>query len=439
MYRAARALVIKPSKNQKILDETYDNSLDHIINYGVMAETVYAGGDVDLSAIDVLPDVVIFDVGSALDPSVLVEYSKRLLSNKLSQILPIVMVGAPCDFSLFDVNLHLNHRAPAHVIAKKLKHLIRVSAMKLEYARRIETARLFDVAAPALDSLQDSSSERLLVIGKGERYFQLAAIFEGTATLKSVATFEEARALLETHAFDCLIIDTVASNDFNIDTLKHFKLDTRFFTLPVLLLQEGLEMVEQEALVETGICDLFDLHGEAREIAKHAKTLIQAEKLRLSLLSAFKSSDFDKIRDKSTNLPNNDFFERHLDKLVRQSQAWKTPIAFGMLDVSVLFTTETKSDKTREKRILTQVGQTIASLVRAEDIATHRGDGKFIIAAPNSTGLTISVLIGRISAILNMTEFSAGGVIGKVDIDTHYFASQPQDSLAKIMDSLTIA
>ncbi|MEP2944324.1 MAG: diguanylate cyclase [Hyphomicrobiales bacterium] len=439
MYRAARALVIKPSKDQKLPATAYDSPLEQIINYGVITETVYAGSDVDLSVIDVLPDVVILDVGSALDPSVMSDYSKRLLSNKLSKVLPIVVVGSPNDFSLFDVNLHLNHRAPAHVIAKKLKHLIRVNAMKIEYARRIETARLFNVAAPAIESLQSPSSERLLVVGKGERYFQLASIFNGSATLKSAANFEEARTLFETHSFDCLIIDTLAYTNFDIDTLKQFKLDARYFTLPVLLLQEGLDTSEQEALVETGICDLFDLDGEANEIVTYTKTLIQAEKLRSALLMAFKSRGFDKIRDKSTNLPSNEFFERHLDKLVRQSQAWKTPIAFGMLDVSVLFNTETASDKQRQDGIFGQVGQTIASLVRAEDIATYRGDGKFIVAAPNSSGLTISVLIGRISAVLSMTEFSVGGLMGKVDVDTHYFDSKPEDSLAQIMESLTTA
>ena len=439
MYRATRALVIKPSKDQKLPAANYDSPLEQIINFGVITETVHAGGIVDLSSIDTLPDVVILDVGSALDPSVMTEYANRLLSNKLAEILPIVVVGAPADFSHFDVSLHLDHRAPAHVIAKKLKHLIRFSAMKLEYARRIETARHFKVSAPKLENLQTPSSERLLVIGKGERYFKLASIFEGTATLKSVSNFEEACSLFETQSFDCLIIDTLAYLDFDIDALKHFKLDACYFSLPVLLLQEGLDMAEQEALVETGICDLFDLHGEAHEIATYTKTLIQAEKLRNSLTLAFKSRGFDRIRDASTHLPSNEFFDRHLDKLVRQSQAWKTPIAFGMLDISVLFSTNNESDKKRQDVIIGQVGQTIASLVRAEDIATYRGDGKFIIAAPNSTGLTISVLIGRISSVLSMTEFSAGGVLGQIEIDTHYFDSQPEDSLSKIMETLTAA
>lgn len=439
MNRAVRALVIKPSKDQTTPIGFYKSSLDEIINFGVITETVHAGGIVDFSAVDVLPDVVILDVSSTYEPSIMADYSSRLLSNQLSQILPIVVVGTPSDFKLFDANLHLDHRSPAHVIAKKLKHLIRVTALKLEYARRVETARLFDVNAPALEALQEDTSERLMVIGKGERYFQLAAIFEGTATLKSVANFEEARALFETHSFDCLIIDTLAYRDFDIDTLKYFKLDARYFSLPVLLLQEGLEITEQDALVESGICDLFDLHAEAKEIATHTKTLIQAERLRHSLLAAFKSPNFNKIRDTSSNLPSNEFFERHLDKLVRQSQAWKTPIAFGMLDVSVLFNTDSPSDKKRHDVILDHVGQTIASLVRAEDIATYRGNGKFIIAAPNSTGLTISVLIGRISDVLKMTEFSAGGIMGKVDIDTHYFTSQPEDTLAQIMESLAFA
>ena len=439
MYRAARALVIKPSKDQTTAQAVYKSPMVETNNFGIITETIYAGGFVDLSEIDVLPDVVVLDTGGATDHTAMADYARRLLSNKLAQILPIAVVGSPKDFAHFDVNLHLDHRAPAHVIAEKLKHLIRVTTLKLEYARRAETARQFGVSAPTLETLQNTDSERLLVIGKGERYFHLAAIFEGTATLKAVANFDEARDAFAAKSFDCLIIDTLADQEFDIESLKHFKLDARTFTLPVLLLQEGLESAEQQALVEAGICDLFDLHSEAKEIATHAKTLIQAERLRKTLLKAFKSNGFDPIRDQSTNLPSNEFFESHLDKLVRQSQAWRTPIAFGMLDVSVLFHTQSESDEKRQAAILSQVGQTIASLVRAEDIATHRGDGKFIIAAPNATGLSISVLIGRISAVLSATEFSAGGTLGKVDIDTHYFTSRPEDTLTHIMESIVAA
>lgn len=439
MYRAARALVIKASKESLALNLLPDLSLDKLADFGIKTEVVHAGKAVDFSNIDQLPDVVILDVSATMDASVMADYSRRLQSSQISKILPIVMVGWPSDFSLFDVHLHLDHRSPAHVIARKLKHLIRAAAMKLEYARRIETAHLFNVSAPKLESLESNSSERLLVIGKGERYFQLARVFEGTATLKSAANFNDAIALLERSAFDCLIIDTVAFSAFQIQALKDFKLDARFFCLPVLLLQEGLTMDEQEVLVETGICDLFDLHGEAREIATHAKTLIHGERLRRKLLAAFKSPGFNKIRDQSTNLPSRNFFERHLDKLVRQSQAWNTPIAFGMLDIAIPFSTGTNDEPERHAAIFGQIGQTIASLVRAEDIATHLGGGKFVIAAPNSTELTISVLIGRISAVLAATDFSVGGELGKVEVTTSYFTSQPQDSLTRIMQGLIAA
>lgn len=442
MYRAARALIIKPSRNSASPAHSAparNATLQQIVNFGITAETVHAGGKADLSAIDTLPDVLVLDVCEGNAAAAMAAYARELAASGLSRILPVVMVGAASDFSLFDVDLHLDRRTPAHVSARKIKHVIRLAAMRLEYARRIETAGFFGVRPPDPESRHPASPARLLVIGKGERYFQLATIFGGTATLKVATTFEHACDLMKTASYDCLVIDTLASGRFDIEDLKTFKLDARFFTLPVLLLQEGLAMEEQETLIETGICDLFDLHGEAREIATYVKTLINAEKTRHALLAAFKAPGFGKIRDNATGLPSRAFFERHLDRLVRQSQAWKTPIAFGVLETKPLFDAKGKAGFAQEKSVLSQIGQIIASLVRAEDIATHFGGGKFVIAAPNSTGLTVSVLIGRIGAVLRMTEFSLGADTGRVEIATSYFESRPQDSSAKIMAGLTDA
>lgn len=437
MYRAARALIIKPPRDNQQISLDHD-PLQEIMNFGISAETVYAGGKVDLSAIASLPDIVILDAANSSDPMIMADYSRQLLTHSLSSILPIVMIGKASDFAKFDVNLHLDCRAPAHVIAKKLKHAIRIAAMKLEHMARLETARVFGIAAEAAAEPAPAKSERLLVVGKGERYFQLASAFQGTASLKCVTTFAEAwRILEEKAAFDCLIIDTFASPDFDLDDLKARKLNTRFFSLPVLLLQEGLSFETQEALAETGICDLFDLQGGGSEIAAYVKTLIQAERMRLSLLTAFKAPRFEPVHDRTTGLASRAFFEKHLERLLVQSRAWRIPVAFGLLDVSVLFHAGGESDHARCRVIHAQVGQTIASLVRAEDTATHLGDGKFVIAAPNSTGLTISVLIGRISAVLGMTAFSVGDELGRIDIDTHYFESRPGDSLQTVMQELT--
>lgn len=437
MYRAASALVIKPPKDECIASAEATSSLSKISRFGISTEVVHAGISADLSSVDVLPDIVVLDVEESSDLTQMATYSNALRRNRLTSNLPIAMVGSSSDFSKFSVDVHLDHRTPAHVLSKKLKQIIRISAMKSEYARRLETVRTFGITPPDLKSLQDVRSIRLLVVGKGERYFQLAQIFAGTATLKSANTFDEARALLESSPFDCLIIDTVAFSGFQFDVLRDFKFNAKFFTLPVLLMQEGLEKAQQNELINSGICDLFDLHAEASEIATHAKTLIQAEQFRQALLAAFNAPEFEDIRDSVSSLPNVNFFKEHLKKLTVQSDAWHTRIAFGTFNVSPQFETQTKTDRARHKAILGQVGRTISSLVRAEDIATHLGDGKFVIAAPNSTGLAISILIGRISAILRMTDFSAGGEIGKVDVDTHYFESKPNDTPAQIMLRLT--
>ncbi len=433
MYHTARALIIQPASQNTTIDES---ALSQLANFGIVCEIVKAGSKVDFSNIDILPDVIILDATHADAYCKMADYAKALLSHKTLDILPIVMVGPSHEFKNFPVALHLDEKQPAEVIAKKLRHIIRLTAMKLEYGRRLETAKQFNIRAKALDFNEQNTNYRLLVVGKGERYFKLATLYQGTAILKTAKSLQEAENLMQKTAFDCLIIDTLVDKKFEIDDLKALKLNARHFSLPVLLLQEGLPKELQTELVETGICDLFDLTDKTDELAIYSKTLINAEKIRQSLISAFKDPVFEKITDSKTSLPAKRFFEAHLDRLIAQSQAWNTPIAFGLMTIDVSFQTNKEADSKRRAKILRQIGQMIGSLIRSEDIATYFGEGKFVLACPNTSAMTISILISRIQAVLSSTEFSSGGEPSKINVNTSYFESDPKDTQSKILKSL---
>ena len=101
-----------------------------------------------------------------------------------------------------------------------------------------------------------------------------------------------------------------------------------------------------------------------------------------------------------------------------------------------ILTDATDEDDPVVVNLMRQVGQTIHSLMRAEDIATYLGDGRFVIATPNTSGLSISALIGRIGSIIKMTEFYVGSDTSRVGVDSPYFDNTKAKSAPEIMQRL---
>ena len=254
--------------------------------------------------------------------------------------------------------------------------------------------------------------------------------------MRSISSFEDARLELESNSYDCLVIDTVNTSDLTVSALKDFKFNAKFFNLPVVIFQEGLDKAAQFEFLQSGGCDLFNLHASAKEVVTHIKTVVEGEFIRKGLLKAFSSDAFLSIKDKTTGLPSLRFFERHLERLANQSTAWNQPLTFGIFQVHPMLIADKEPNDQIVQNLMRQVGQTIHSLMRAEDIATYLGDGRFVIATPNTSGLSISALIGRIGSVIKMTEFYVGSDASRVDVDSHYFDNSSAKSAPEIMQRL---
>ena len=411
-------------------------SLAKLQRFGIGLEVIVTDKKPDLSAVEAVPDIIILDAIDDACHEKLVQIATDLRDTKLIENLPVVVIGPIARFADFDVNAHLDNRAPANVLAQKMKHTIRLHSMKAEYKHRFQTMSSFGVETESLSDTSLTNATRLLVVGKGERYFELAGLFQGEAQMRAIDSFEEACAELESNAYDCLIIDSVSTLDLTVSAFKDFKFNAKFFNLPVVIFQEGLDDTLQQEFLQCGGCDLFNLHSAAKEVVTHIKTMVEGQHIRKNLLKAFSSDAFLSIMDKTTGLPSLSFFERHLERLANQSVAWNQPLTFGVFQVHPIFTNATDEDDPVVTNLMRQVGQTIHSLMRAEDIATYLGDGRFVVATPNTSGLSISALIGRIGSVIKMTEFYVGSDTSRVDVDSHYFDNTKAKSAPEIMQRL---
>lgn len=433
MVRNINALLIQCTASDL---SDMSQSLVKVQRFGIALETIVTDKKPDLSAVKAVPDIIILDAINDDHHEKLVQIATDLREAKLIENLPVVVIGPISRFADFVVDAHLDHRVPANILAQKLKHTIRLHSMKAEYQHRFQTISTFGVETENLSDTALNNTTRMLVVGKGERYFELASLLQGEAQMRAIGSFEEARLELECNNYDCLVIDSVSTSDLSISALKDFKFNAKFFNLPVLLFQEGLDETLQQEFLQSGGCDLFDLHASAKEVVTHIKTVVEGENIRKGLLKAFSSDAFLSIKDETTGLPSLNFFERHLERLANQSTAWNQPLTFGVFQVYPMLTSTADENDQVVFSLMRQVGQTIHSLVRAEDIATYLGDGRFVIATPNTSGLSISSLMGRIGSVIKMTEFYVGCDTSRVDVDSHYFDNTKTKSAPEIMQRL---
>ena len=433
MVRQINALLIQCTASDL---SDVSQSILKLQRFGIALEAIVTDKKPDLSAVKSVPDIIILDAIDDDHHERLVQIAADLRDAKLIENLPVVVIGPISRFADFNVDGHLDHRVPANVLAQKLKHTIRLHSMKAEYAHRFKTISTFGVETENFASIEQTKSTRLLYVGKGERYFELAGLFQGNAQMRAIDSFEEARYVLESNAYDCLVIDSVSTSDLTVSALKDFKFNAKFFNLPVVIFQEGLDDTLQQEFLQCGGCDLFDLHAAAKEVVTHIKTVVEGEHVRKGLLKAFSSEAFLSIKDETTGLPSLNFFERHLERLTNQSTAWNQPLTFGVFQVHPILTATSDENDQAVINLMRQVGQTIHLLMRAEDIATYLGDGRFVIATPNTSGLSISTLIGRIGSVIKMTEFYVGGDTSRVDVYSHYFDNAKAKSAPEIMQRL---
>lgn len=411
-------------------------SLVKLQRFGVGLEVIVTNKKPDLSGIQSVPDIIILNAADMDDHEKLIQIAADFRDVKLTDNVPVVVFGPTSCFSDFSVDARLDYRAPANVLVQKLKHTIRLHSMKNEYKHRFQTISTFGVETSDFSAPTHTNSTRLLVVGKGERYFELASLFQGGVQMRSINSFEEACIELEANSYDCLVIDSTSTTDLTITGLKYFKFNAKFFNLPIIVFQEGLDGATQQEFLQCGCCDLFDLHPSANEIVTHINTLVEGEFVREGLLKAFSSDAFASIKDETTGLPSLSFFERHLERLAGQSSAWNQPLTFGIFQMHPMFASQHETSDQFTSNLLRQIGQTIHSLVRAEDIATYLGDGRFVIATPNTTGLSITALVERIGSVIKMTEFHVGDDPSRVDVDSHYFDNTKARSAPEIMQKL---
>ena len=434
MANAARALIIRPTRTDgDVALQPKKDTLYKLQIFGIAIMFAEAGPEGTIDAVDALPDIVILDARSEEDIASFADIATKLRENAFSALLPIAVVCDPEHFDMFSVDGYLDARMPANVMARKLKQITRLSAMSAEYDRRLETAASLNVKISSLPKQPSQRNVRLLYIGRGERYFQLAQAFSGDAVMRSVSSFIDAVTELTKGHYDCLVIDTVSYPAFSLDEVETLKQNVRYFNLPVLVLQEGLDVAEQQMVLEQGLCDLFVLGADAQDIVTFAQTAIQSGALRHQLQEALSLSHFQPFSDGKTGLPSGKFFEKHLERLTEQSRAWRLPMAFAVFQIDPLTDDGLPLDKARHDMLVDQVGNAIASLVRVEDVGTHLGDGKFIVVAPNSSGFSISVLSNRINSILRSTEFQVNGIATRVSVAADYFVSEADHTSKDVM------
>ena len=218
-------------------------------------------------------------------------------------------------------------RAPWSVghVAARIGSLTRLSTMRAEIWRRIETAQRYGLSQPDLEVGTTLTDAHVLVVGAGIRYFTIERALAKRSTLVGAFTIDTAADYLERRPFDAVVVNLPLEDA--IDFLEILRRNPDTHALPAVVLTGEADPRRIEATRDAGATDLvFAEEGEAL-FAERVEQAMTEHRLRLALKAAYGDTRHDETLDSVTGLYRRAFLMEHLGALIDDARTGDAPLA----------------------------------------------------------------------------------------------------------------
>jgi two-component system cell cycle response regulator len=366
----------------KLLNEYYEVSV---------AES---GADALMQAAIWSPDVILLDIMMpGMDGY---EVCERLKSDRRTAHIPVVMVTALVDPAERVRGLQagaddfLSKPVDDATLFARLRALLRVKQVQDAWRIQGEAARGLGFEAPAEPSLDLRHANALLLPSDpGDHAAIRAALAQDGVVVQRADSPEEVRALLAGGVHELAILALPPDGAEMLRLASRLRADAATRDLPVLLIAE----LSQRALVLRG----FDIGAndhvfrplDAHELRARARNQIRRKRYQERLRDDLDRSLEAAVTDPLTGLRNRRYAMRHLERLLRSSDA-----AVLLLDVDHFKAINDTLGHAGGDEVLRQLTRRLNGQLRAADVISRYGGEEFLVvlasgAAPEYT-LTVA-------------------------------------------------
>ncbi len=318
---------------------------------------------------------------------------------------------------------------PAHPaqIASRVHAMIRIATMQREISLRIETLKEDFGLDYQMSPINPGQPFRVLFIGQASPQFMIIINALETKNVDVVAAFTSFSAFdfLHESTFDAVVMNTLTANEPAFTICETMRRNSRLFHTPTLFLT-GEEFTSHDIAYEKGATDVIPFASSPEEISGRILELANYHRLHQSMKDEFSKLGGERCTDHASGTYNRLFFYAHLRRVCAADAQSGQPTS--LLLVRIRPKTGEMLDPEYVVAAYDQIGGMINNMVRMEDIVGRMDDHVFAVAFSGQSPEKLSVVVDRISGIIDCTAFKSGQLkqsTFQVDLDITLSAIGP--------------
>lgn len=372
----------------------------------------------DLHALppDLDADVLVFAAGTA--------ESWRRMAQWRAGGIPVLALATAMGPELLAQSLHygiddlLELPVTPEILGHRLVPLARLTTMRQELKRRSATVQVFGVAAPvtAPVTTEGEQAARVLVVAPARFQDDLAARLAGVAQPHWSTDPLDGLSRLHAETFDALVVLPADNLDDTAYLCRQVRSNPRLFNLPALVLAEAGCYPDPVTPYRDGASVVLRPDTDPTLLFYHINALIQRQRQRWRLRSAFNATLSVTVLDKATLVYRRDVFLAHLARLRRHARDSDRPLTVLTIDVVTLNDLIQEHGQAACDAVLRQIGDWITGLIRVEDLAGLLDTGRFAVALPDSDTGDAAIAARRIESVIETTEFVAADICAPLHV-----------------------
>jgi two-component system cell cycle response regulator len=283
-----------------------------------------------------------------------------------------------------------------------LRSLVRLTTMQDELVRRTRTAERFGIHLQELPRLPDEILDAQVLLVGGERSEQeaITAAMQGVASVVPMTNAYVAMQKLNAGGFDVVV---VALNEvLAVEFCRDVRHNSRLYNLPLVVVASNVT----PEIFASGVTEVLRRPWQEREFSERVVALIRQQRYREALHRLYKQTRGAAAVDSITGLYNYSFLLDHLSNQISWASRDSRPLSVACVDIYGMKGINRTYGYAAGDRLLRQVGNLLALLLRSEDLVARHSGATFCLAMPDTTIEEANMALRRIVGVITRTAFT---------------------------------
>lgn len=378
------------------------------------------GAAVDELVVTHSPDVLIIGPGlSGVDQK---ELAGHLKAAPATRGIPLFYLSAdPLDQTgdgLLDLGIDdaVHWPGTPDLVLARLRPLARVATMRTEYMARRAVMDAESLSPEIPEAVISDSPPSILVIG-GDDTVQAVTHALTDAQVMVAADLIEAQQLMDERLFDAAVMAPGGNPQPYLDLCLQIRRNVRLFNLPVVFVSPADGADDLNTAMSMGASSALRADAGVAELRFTLRVLVRRQRLRWALRRCLGGQLTPATVDPV--IPGV-YSQAFLDLCLsaRLSGAETRIRRFSVIEFAFAGVESIRHEfgEESELSLISQIGQWLTLLVRAEDMVASLGGSRFSVVLPDTPLSEAQVVMHRIAGVISNTEFAAKDVYRVVTV-----------------------